>query len=536
MKFQTLQRVLCCFMALLILCFAVIRPIEVQASVAVAAGTACLVNPSVLIPAILVVLGIAVVSSDEFQSLCSDITDSVSGWFVNVDGTDYLPATEYNGTYYVDSSLADEVLSCALDAIDITYGFTGTKLTYLQNAMDAAEDYYGSSWMWPNSYLDFSDCYLTRIAVSGEAPRTFVVFTNGDCSFSLVYDSSGVAYFCITTDSGFQAIAYSDDFLCVYGCSGSITESKLFVCTSFAGAYSSSISLDASSSGLSITDTIGSSLTSDCYSDLISGAITVDNVLSVPISLTDADVVSKTGTVDIEYEDSTTYDDATTSGFLSSILDWLKRIWNAICSLASSITSPIISSISNLSTSISTWWDSATSTITSAISDFSTSVSSWFDSVVNSLADIWDWLCAFPSELWQAIVDALAYVFVPSEGYLDSKVLELRAAFPLFDSIILSANELRDFFNFSSASPIIYIPLGNSTSWELGGTTVFVDLTWYAQYKPTVDLIISAFLWLFFLWRVFLSLPGIIRGSSGLVGAISVSSGKSSSSTDISIR
>lgn len=67
--------------------------------------------------------------------------------------------------------------------------------------------------------------------------------------------------------------------------------------------------------------------------------------------------------------------------------------------------------------------------------------------------------------------------------------------------------------------PIIYINLGSSRgSYFLGGKEVFVDLTWYAEYKPTVDWIISAFIWMWFVWRVFISLPGIIAGTSGFWG------------------
>lgn len=159
----------------------------------------------------------------------------------------------------------------------------------------------------------------------------------------------------------------------------------------------------------------------------------------------------------------------------------------------------------------------------------------WLISIGASLSDILEWLLSLPGVLVQSIIDALSAVFVPSEGYLDTKVMELRASFPLFDSVLTSAKTLRSLFNFGSTPPIIYIDLGASTSWNIGSKVVFIDMTWYAKYKPTVDIILSVFLWLFFLWRVFLSLPGIISGTSGIWGRGSVEPTKTSDSTDIMI-
>lgn len=66
-----------------------------------------------------------------------------------------------------------------------------------------------------------------------------------------------------------------------------------------------------------------------------------------------------------------------------------------------------------------------------------------------------------------------------------------------------------------SRPPIIYIDLSNK-SWAMGGRIAFIDLTWYAEYKTTMDYILSAFLWLLFLWRVFLNLPSILEGLPGI--------------------
>jgi len=64
-----------------------------------------------------------------------------------------------------------------------------------------------------------------------------------------------------------------------------------------------------------------------------------------------------------------------------------------------------------------------------------------------------------------------------------------------------------------------YIPVNLSAAqshygFNYGGEVGFLDLSWYAPYKHTVDNILSGFLWLFFMWKLFSKLPGIIGGSS----------------------
>lgn len=65
--------------------------------------------------------------------------------------------------------------------------------------------------------------------------------------------------------------------------------------------------------------------------------------------------------------------------------------------------------------------------------------------------------------------------------------------------------------------PVVTMDLGNSTSkYNWGGDGVVVlDLSWYAPYKPVVDVFLRAVLWAFFLWRLFVAMPNIINGIAG---------------------
>lgn len=68
----------------------------------------------------------------------------------------------------------------------------------------------------------------------------------------------------------------------------------------------------------------------------------------------------------------------------------------------------------------------------------------------------------------------------------------------------------------SGTAPSIVMKLGAAESpygYVYGGDVQVLDLSWYAKYKPSVDLILSGFLWLLFLWGVMKQAPNIVSGS-----------------------
>lgn len=137
--------------------------------------------------------------------------------------------------------------------------------------------------------------------------------------------------------------------------------------------------------------------------------------------------------------------------------------------------------------------------------------------IADVFADVIAGVIALPQTIADAITDAISALFVPSVGYIDAKVETLTSKFPFAKTIADSSLEMKKFLlNLGQQPPIIYIDLGAATgSYMWGGKTIFVDLTWYAQYKGTMDAVISAFLWLWFVWRMTFALPGIIQGTSG---------------------
>ena len=176
------------------------------------------------------------------------------------------------------------------------------------------------------------------------------------------------------------------------------------------------------------------------------------------------------------------------------------------------------------------WFQNLGDTITSALGALGTKLSTGIQSIFDTLrefatqtfpakmAELGQLISTLPQTIADAVKQTLTDLFVPSPNYWDAKIAACMAAFPLFNSIITTGRGLGGFFSgLGSRPPVIYIDLGNSASWAIGGTQKFLDLTWYAQYKPTVDTILSGFLWLLFAWRFFLRLPGLLRGEGGTI-------------------
>ncbi len=69
----------------------------------------------------------------------------------------------------------------------------------------------------------------------------------------------------------------------------------------------------------------------------------------------------------------------------------------------------------------------------------------------------------------------------------------------------------------SSQVPRITVNLANTEGkYNYGGNAFVLDLTWYARYKPTVDKVVVAFVYIAFIFLVFKRLPEIINGSGAI--------------------
>ena len=126
------------------------------------------------------------------------------------------------------------------------------------------------------------------------------------------------------------------------------------------------------------------------------------------------------------------------------------------------------------------------------------------------------------SEIWEALGDYVKEWFVPSESYMDSFKIKISGVYDATDKLKEGGNYILNFMknSASAAPPVITVNLAKSTSYNLGDS-VIIDFSWYAPYKPTVDVLLAGIIWATFLWNIFKRLPEIVSG----VGMISSGGG-----------
>ena len=77
---------------------------------------------------------------------------------------------------------------------------------------------------------------------------------------------------------------------------------------------------------------------------------------------------------------------------------------------------------------------------------------------------------------------------------------------------------MEDIINNVGNSPKLTINVGATKYTEAQNLTV-LDLSFYKDYKTYGDLIITGFIYIMFLWRLFISIPNIINASGGIIQA-----------------
>lgn len=123
---------------------------------------------------------------------------------------------------------------------------------------------------------------------------------------------------------------------------------------------------------------------------------------------------------------------------------------------------------------------------------------------------------ALQDTISDAMAGTLADVFVPSAPVVDAMVDNYHLKFGFVDDIRTNMDNVKKTFMGITPTPYLKIPIMKTKSdYDYGfGDYFILDLSWYEVYKPYGDKIISAFMWLFFIWRMFIKLPGIINGAA----------------------
>lgn len=135
------------------------------------------------------------------------------------------------------------------------------------------------------------------------------------------------------------------------------------------------------------------------------------------------------------------------------------------------------------------------------------------------LKDLLDWLNPFSEnffvyKLIELLGDLLELLFVPSEDVINGLVDSVKSKFSFIDTIKDSVVDIEDVLEGAESAPTLTIHV-NSTDYTKEQDIQILDISWYVQFKKYGDMILTGFIYAFFFWRIYISLPNIISGAGG---------------------
>lgn len=348
----------------------------------------------------------------------------------------------------------------------------------------------------------------------------------------LCYEPDTDAYYCFATNCSVTYLSFAGYGLAfcftpveVSGSSASFYQRKLvdnsWVYFNSNGKFSSAFGLGTKNSSTDYSDLIWIWSNCDVVDEVNGGTfLATDPVYAADEVTSSYDVtLGEVATVDevitVGYEtwaENVTYYDGTSSG--SDESDDAKTIPYLPIGLGQTLTETQTLTQEDVWAGTSTYEDATTDTDTEPITGTfaDTAVGTFISSLVDALLSPLEWLA-------NLLLSGIKDIFVPLEDFITAKVIALRERFGFADSIITTFEMFTSsLFPDSTSPPVLYLDLSAASgSYYLGGKVVFIDLGFYAPYKATGDALLSAFLWLVFIWRVGVRLPSIIRGAGGVV-------------------
>ena len=129
------------------------------------------------------------------------------------------------------------------------------------------------------------------------------------------------------------------------------------------------------------------------------------------------------------------------------------------------------------------------------------------------LGSIWDSITGIPD----LILDGLTSLFVPSSGYFEDKLAPIKAKFSWYTDVVDAFSVIKTSIASASSSdvPSLTLDLSDSDFYgaDISSAGESLVLSWMVEYRSVIRGFLTAFMWLFFLWRVYCHLPSIISGS-----------------------
>lgn len=203
----------------------------------------------------------------------------------------------------------------------------------------------------------------------------------------------------------------------------------------------------------------------------------------------------------------------------NSVLDNLKNIVLSFTNLPSNIATSlssfftnVVNSVNNVAQGVFSFFQSPLLSIQTSLSNVFNGVTNLPSNIANSLSSLFSGVTSSFEIVGENIVTSISKLFVPDDDFFSS-------AYDTFASKVPFVKVIYDFFRYMFDTLFVMsgdvCPEPLVVNVKYAGSTMectILDLSWYEPYKPTVDLFLSGFIIVGFVWSLFRQLPGIING------------------------
>jgi hypothetical protein len=144
-----------------------------------------------------------------------------------------------------------------------------------------------------------------------------------------------------------------------------------------------------------------------------------------------------------------------------------------------------------------------------AFEGFTQGLTTLKNTLSNILNDILDAIGNLVVDLCNGLIN----LFVPKKDFFSEKFEEFKSHFAFIDTFTGFVSQFQNMRRKNEA-PSISIDFSKAESqYNYGGKALALNLSWYTRYKPIADIVLTAFVYVFFIWRFYCRLPEIIRGA-----------------------
>lgn len=152
------------------------------------------------------------------------------------------------------------------------------------------------------------------------------------------------------------------------------------------------------------------------------------------------------------------------------------------------------------------------------IGDIADLISPLWDTLFQWLGKILNAITSLPQTIADLILSGLEKLFVPDLADVQPELEVINSKFGWMGNLYAAFKTNLTALNPDAEPPVIYIDFTKSESSKYVpvGKQLAIDFSWYAKYKPAGDKIISAFMWIGYLWFTFKRLPDIISGGGAV--------------------